>query len=107
MGTASVHLQILTILAGGQFPGFRAVPPVLPPVLGHIKTHDDSIPKSQQFIITSPLVAKTWLYKHPRYSVLDEFKKDLERVLLAVVQKPGGKKNWIVSIQDLTLLEFA
>ncbi|KAL2502621.1 Ribonuclease II [Forsythia ovata] len=32
-----------------------------------------------------------------------EFKKDMERVLLAVAQKPGGKKNWM----DLTLLEFA
>ncbi|KAL2553068.1 Ribonuclease II [Forsythia ovata] len=35
--------------------------------------------------------------------LLLEFKKDLERVLLVVAQKPGGKKNWM----DLMLLEFA
>ncbi|KAL2553052.1 Ribonuclease II [Forsythia ovata] len=35
--------------------------------------------------------------------LLLEFKKDLERVLLAIAQKPGGKKNWM----DLTFLEFA
>lgn len=32
-----------------------------------------------------------------------EFKKDPERVLLAVAQKPDGKKNWMVS--DQVLLE--
>ncbi|KAL2543512.1 Ribonuclease II/R [Forsythia ovata] len=31
--------------------------------------------------------------------LLLEFKKDLERVLLAVAQKPGGEKNWMVSDQ--------
>lgn len=30
-----------------------------------------------------------------------EFKKDSERVLLAVAQKPDGKKNWMVSDQVL------
>lgn len=35
--------------------------------------------------------------------VLLEFKKDAERVLLAVAQKPDGKKNWMVS--DQVLLE--
>ncbi|GMP85475.1 hypothetical protein CsSME_00038614 [Camellia sinensis var. sinensis] len=29
-----------------------------------------------------------------------EFKKDSERVLLAVAQKPDGKKNWMVSDQN-------
>ncbi|KAL2494513.1 Ribonuclease II [Forsythia ovata] len=41
--------------------------------------------------------------------LLLEFKKDPEKVLLAVAQKPDGKngKNiWMVSDQDLTLLEF-
>lgn len=33
--------------------------------------------------------------------LLLEFKKDTERVLLAVVQKPDGKKNWMVSDQVL------
>lgn len=28
--------------------------------------------------------------------LLIEFKKDSERVLLAVTQKPDGKKNWMV-----------
>ncbi|KAL3628640.1 ribonucleotide-diphosphate reductase subunit rnr1 [Castilleja foliolosa] len=32
--------------------------------------------------------------------LLLEFRKDPERVLLAVVQKPDGKKNWIVSDQN-------
>ncbi|XP_050380550.1 ribonuclease II, chloroplastic/mitochondrial [Argentina anserina] len=32
--------------------------------------------------------------------VLLEFKKDAERVLLAVAQKPDGKKNWMVSDQN-------
>ncbi|XP_041999122.1 ribonuclease II, chloroplastic/mitochondrial-like isoform X1 [Salvia splendens] len=32
--------------------------------------------------------------------LLLEFKKDSERVLLAVVQKPDGKKNWMVSDQN-------
>ncbi|KAL2548660.1 Ribonuclease II [Forsythia ovata] len=39
--------------------------------------------------------------------LLLEFKKDLERILLTVAQKPGAKKNWMVSDQDLTLLVFA
>ncbi|KAL2473830.1 Ribonuclease II [Forsythia ovata] len=39
--------------------------------------------------------------------LLLEFKKDSEKVLLAVAQKPGSKNNWMVSDQDLTLLEFA
>ena len=30
-----------------------------------------------------------------------EFKKDSERVLLAVAQRPDGKKNWMVSDQVL------
>lgn len=34
--------------------------------------------------------------------LLLEFKKDSERVLLAVVQKPDGKKNWMVSDQVFT-----
>lgn len=34
-----------------------------------------------------------------RGGLLLEFKKDTERVLLAVVQKPDGKKNWMVSDQ--------
>ncbi|XP_017192070.2 ribonuclease II, chloroplastic/mitochondrial isoform X2 [Malus domestica] len=32
--------------------------------------------------------------------LLLEFKKDAERVLLAVAQKPDGKKNWMVSDQN-------
>ncbi|KAL6987632.1 hypothetical protein U1Q18_013379 [Sarracenia purpurea var. burkii] len=36
-----------------------------------------------------------------------EFKKDSERVLLAVAQRPDGKKNWMVSDQDPSLLECA
>ncbi|KAL2521852.1 putative exoribonuclease II [Forsythia ovata] len=39
--------------------------------------------------------------------LLLEFKKDPERVLLAVAQKADGKKNWMVSDHDLMLLEFA
>ncbi|KAL2523170.1 Ribonuclease II [Forsythia ovata] len=39
--------------------------------------------------------------------LLLEFKKDPERVLLAVAQKPDGKKNWMISDQDPMLLEFA
>lgn len=35
---------------------------------------------------------KTTLQK----GLLLEFKKDSERVLLAVAQKPDGKKNWMV-----------
>lgn len=35
--------------------------------------------------------------------LLLEFKKDSERVLLAVAQRPDGKKNWMVS--DQVLLE--
>lgn len=35
--------------------------------------------------------------------LLLEFKKDADRVLLAVAQKPDGKKNWMVS--DQVLLE--
>lgn len=31
--------------------------------------------------------------------LLLEFKKDSERILLAVTQKPDGRKNWIVSDQ--------
>lgn len=31
--------------------------------------------------------------------LLLEFRKDPERVLLAVAQKPDGKKNWMVSDQ--------
>ncbi|XP_057251094.1 ribonuclease II, chloroplastic/mitochondrial isoform X3 [Beta vulgaris subsp. vulgaris] len=37
-----------------------------------------------------------------RGGLLLEFKKDTERVLLAVVQKPDGKKNWMVSDQNGT-----
>lgn len=33
--------------------------------------------------------------------LLLEFKKDSDRVLLAVVQRPDGKKNWVVSDQVL------
>lgn len=33
--------------------------------------------------------------------LLLEFKKDSDRVLLAVAQKPDGKKNWMVSDQVL------
>lgn len=33
--------------------------------------------------------------------LLLEFRKDPERVLLAVAQKPDGKKNWMVSDQVL------
>lgn len=33
--------------------------------------------------------------------LLLEFKKDSERVLLAVAQKPDGKKNWMVFDQVL------
>lgn len=33
--------------------------------------------------------------------LLLEFKKDSERVLLAVAQKPDGKRNWMVSDQVL------
>ncbi|XP_052173346.1 ribonuclease II, chloroplastic/mitochondrial isoform X2 [Diospyros lotus] len=39
--------------------------------------------------------------------LLLEFKKDSERVLLAVAQRPDGKKNWMVSDQDPSLLEYA
>ncbi|GJU79453.1 hypothetical protein Tco_1281818 [Tanacetum coccineum] len=39
--------------------------------------------------------------------LLLEFKKDAERILLAVAQKPDGRRNWIVSDQDPSLLEFA
>ncbi|GAA0150307.1 exoribonuclease [Lithospermum erythrorhizon] len=35
-----------------------------------------------------------------------EFKKDSEKVLLAVVQKPDGKKNWIVSDQNGTTMSI-
>ncbi|KAL6574712.1 ribonucleotide-diphosphate reductase subunit rnr1 [Orobanche minor] len=35
-----------------------------------------------------------------RKGLLLEFQKDSERVLLAVAQKPDGKKNWIVSDQN-------
>lgn len=31
--------------------------------------------------------------------LLLEFKKDTERVILAVAQRPDGKKNWMVSDQ--------
>lgn len=34
-----------------------------------------------------------------RKGLLLEFKKDSERLLLAVVLRPDGKKNWIVSDQ--------
>lgn len=37
-----------------------------------------------------------------RGGLLLEFKKDPERVLLAVAQKPDGKKNWMVSDQNGT-----
>ncbi|XP_074264228.1 ribonuclease II, chloroplastic/mitochondrial isoform X2 [Silene latifolia] len=37
-----------------------------------------------------------------RGGLLLEFKKDSERVLLAVAQKPDGKKNWMVSDQNGT-----
>lgn len=33
--------------------------------------------------------------------LLLEFRKDSEKVLLAVAQKPDGKKNWMVSDQVL------
>lgn len=33
--------------------------------------------------------------------LLLEFKKDSQRVMLAVVQKPDGKKNWMVYDQVL------
>lgn len=33
--------------------------------------------------------------------LLLEFKKESDRVLLAVAQKPDGKKNWMVSDQVL------
>lgn len=33
--------------------------------------------------------------------LLLEFKKDSDRVLLAVAQRPDGKKNWMVSDQVL------
>lgn len=33
--------------------------------------------------------------------LLLEFKKDSERILLAVAQRPDGKKNWMVSDQVL------
>lgn len=36
-----------------------------------------------------------------RQGLLLEFKKDSDRVLLAVAQKPDGKKNWMVSDQVL------
>ncbi|KAL2549804.1 Ribonuclease II [Forsythia ovata] len=39
--------------------------------------------------------------------LLLEFKKDPERVLLAVAQKADGKKNWMVFDHDPMLLEFA
>ncbi|CAO2822145.1 unnamed protein product [Amaranthus hypochondriacus] len=38
-----------------------------------------------------------------REGLLLEYKKDSERVLLAVAQKPDGKKNWIVSDQNGTM----
>jgi len=34
-----------------------------------------------------------------RGGLLLEFKKDSERVLLAVTQRPDGKKNWMVADQ--------
>lgn len=33
--------------------------------------------------------------------LLLEFKKDSDRILLAVAQRPDGKKNWMVSDQVL------
>ena len=39
-----------------------------------------------------------------RKGLLLEFKKEADRVLLAVAQKPDGKKNWMVS--DQVLVEF-
>lgn len=36
-----------------------------------------------------------------RKGILLEFKKESDRVLLAVAQKPDGKKNWMVSDQVL------
>ncbi|KAB2622127.1 ribonuclease II [Pyrus ussuriensis x Pyrus communis] len=53
-------------------------------------------------IVEDNLVSRTL-----QQGLLLEFKKDAERVLLAVAQKPDGKKNWMVSDQDPALLEFA
>ncbi|GJS88489.1 hypothetical protein Tco_0771125 [Tanacetum coccineum] len=44
---------------------------------------------------------------HVGNGLLLEFKNYAERILLAVAQKPNGRRNWIVSDQDPSLLEFA
>lgn len=55
-------------------------------------------------LISSGEVLEDKLVNRPlQKGVLLEFKKDAERVLLAVAQKPDGKKNWMVS--DQVLLE--
>ncbi|XP_068341305.1 ribonuclease II, chloroplastic/mitochondrial-like [Pyrus communis] len=46
-------------------------------------------------IVEDKLVSRTL-----QQGLLLEFKKDAERVLLAVAQKPDGKKNWMVSDQN-------
>ncbi|CAM8920251.1 unnamed protein product [Rhodiola kirilowii] len=52
-------------------------------IIGSVKVTDDKVEK-----------------RVLQRGLLVEFKKDSERVMLAVVQKPDGKKNWVVTDQN-------
>jgi hypothetical protein len=52
-------------------------------------------------VLTEDILVKRSLQK----GLLLEFKKDSDRILLAVAQRPDGKKNWMVS--DQVLVETA
>lgn len=58
---------------------------------------------SNKLVLTSS--GETLKDKHGKQALqkglLLEFKKDSDRLLLAVAQKPDGRKNWMVSDQVL------
>ena len=52
-------------------------------------------------LLNEELVEDRLVSRSLQKGLLLEFKKDSDRMLLAVAQRPDGKKNWMVSDQVL------
>lgn len=52
-------------------------------------------------LLNEELVEDRLVNRSLQKGLLLEFKKDSDRILLAVAQRPDGKKNWMVSDQVL------
>ncbi|XP_057459032.1 ribonuclease II, chloroplastic/mitochondrial isoform X2 [Lotus japonicus] len=57
-------------------------------------------PSSNTGLFNGELLEDRLLNRSLQKGLLLEFKKDSERILLAVAQRPDGKKNWMVSDQN-------